>query len=602
MKRIISLLLCALLLSASVLALFSCGAPKDLGAKISVYLGEGVYDLDPTAYAVSDNAGQVISLLYEPLFTINAKNRLGKAAAKSYKIDKKERRITVTLRESYWSDGVRLTADDYLYAWREVLLEPNHVSPAAALLYDIENAVAVKSGEADLYDLGVSAEGYELTITYREGADPKQLLRNLASVYTAPLRRDAVAKGGDFWSKKLSLSVSNGPFAVSMIDDEGGSFVLTRNEGYHQSPDVKNVTTKVTPHQLVSFTFSGETKTLTYDDVKNRVVFFLSDAPASDRSANAKKATAVDTLSAYTYVFNTERAPFNNAAVRSALLKALPREEIAEALVFAKAATGLLPESVLDLATGKSIRKKNEILSSSAELDAAKALLAGLSLSEEEKSFTLTVSDNEDERIIAQFAKAAWEELGFSVTVDAVGYVSESLVDVEDSDKTKKAYFEAHDAKVQVLVADAAQGKRDFDVIGFDMNFYSKDPFVGLAQFAKKYSGNGASFDAEELTEGSETLPPIREKTARPFFNGWQSDEYDALIDKAFAATDKKERSAALRDAENLLIREAVVCPVVFNQNYAFTQDLSRVSTDGAGNFVLTRTKQRNYRKYLDED
>ena len=75
MKRIISLLLALTLMVGCVTVLSSCGE-EDNGAEIAVYLGSEIYDLDPSDYFVSDNAAQFMSLLFEPLFSLNEKGKI----------------------------------------------------------------------------------------------------------------------------------------------------------------------------------------------------------------------------------------------------------------------------------------------------------------------------------------------------------------------------------------------------------------------------------------------------------------------------------------------------------------------------------------------
>ena len=194
MKKTVSLLLVLSMLLGCLLALASCGEPEDGGAMIKVYLGNEVFDFDPTDYYADSNAEQILSLLFEPLFRINAKGKLEMAAAEDYEVNEEDRKIVLTLRESYWSDDVRVKAADFVYAWGERLLNPNNPNPAAALLYDIENAAAVKSGIGTVSDIAIKAtDVYELTVTYREGADVDRLLRNLASIATAPARQDVVS-------------------------------------------------------------------------------------------------------------------------------------------------------------------------------------------------------------------------------------------------------------------------------------------------------------------------------------------------------------------------------------------------------------------------
>ena len=86
MKKIISLLMCAMLLCGSALSLVSCGDAKEPvggGAQISVYLGDAIYDFDPQGDCTNDAALSVISLLFEPLFRINDSGDLKKAMASS---------------------------------------------------------------------------------------------------------------------------------------------------------------------------------------------------------------------------------------------------------------------------------------------------------------------------------------------------------------------------------------------------------------------------------------------------------------------------------------------------------------------------------------
>ena len=49
MKRILSMLLVVIMLFGTLCVLTACGEPKDDGAEISVYLGDEVFDFDPTS-------------------------------------------------------------------------------------------------------------------------------------------------------------------------------------------------------------------------------------------------------------------------------------------------------------------------------------------------------------------------------------------------------------------------------------------------------------------------------------------------------------------------------------------------------------------------
>ena len=578
MKRILSLLLSVTMLLGACATLASCGEPKDNGAEISVYLGE-VFDLDPTDYYVDSNAEQVMSLLFEPLFSVNERGKLKcDAVAEDYKVDKDERQIVIELRETYWSDGVRVTAADFVHAWRDVLLEPNNANPAAALLYDIENAAAIKRGDVSVYaDFGAEAtEIYELTLTYREGADYEQLLKNLSSVATSPMRQDLVFNENEgYWSKFINTAITNGAFMIADYSVETGSFTIARNTGYHQDPLTKNYTKIVRPGSLVSFIsyLDDEAQALTYKDIEEKTVFYISDAPLADRADNKDKAITSDDLSTYTYVFNTDNPLFAIKEVRQALSLAIDRNEIINAITFGKAATAFLPKDIFD---------SKDLISASANPTKAAELLAGVDFTGVSKSFKLTVNDDEESLKIAELVKESWGALGFNVTIDARG--AKMYDDKSTMKEEEKLKF--YDSELQLMVNDAARGERDFDVIAIDWQLYSTDAFVGLAAFSTEFSGCGAVLPANDLKFGS--------------FGGYRSEEYDALIADAFAKEDEDERREVLYNAEAKLLEDAAIVPLVFNQNFAFvSEDISKVEVNGLGDFVLTGIKQKNYEDYL---
>ncbi len=570
------------MLFGAMLTLVSCGEPKNAGAEIKVYLGPDVYDFDPTDYYADRNAEQVMSLLYEPLFKLSSKGELECAAAKDYDVDREKREIKITLRETYWSDEIRVTAADFIYAWRVLVLDPNRPNPAAALFYDIENAIAIKAGDASYSELGaVASDTYEITITYREGADYKQLLKNLASVAASPVRVDIVETAATYWSKDNSKIVTNGPFRVETLDRETGEFTLARNIGYHQKSSVKDYTKKVTPASLVSFIADKGVLTLTYQDVVDKTVFYMGDATLEDRITNKEDAKVVDALSAYTYVFNTENPLFAIKEVRQALSLALDRAAIAETVTFGKAANGFLPDPISKKLYGK---KAEDRIATTAKLEEAKALIAAADLTGVSKTFTLTVNNDEESVAMAELAKAAWQSLGFKVNIKKVSSTATKLFD-----KTTENMITILDSEIQATVKEAALGNRDFDVLAVDWQMYSTDALVPLSAFTSHMNGNGTDFSGASMN--------------RTNISGWSSYDYDHYINQAYAASTASERKEALKSAEALLLEECPVIPVLYNQNFAFVSSaLSGIKTDAFGNFVLTKTKQKNYEKYLPED
>ena len=55
---------------------------------------------------------------------------------------------TFHLRDAVWSDGVAVTADDFVFALRRIM-DPKTASAYASLLYVIENGQAVQGARAE---------------------------------------------------------------------------------------------------------------------------------------------------------------------------------------------------------------------------------------------------------------------------------------------------------------------------------------------------------------------------------------------------------------------------------------------------------------------
>ena len=598
MKRTLSLLLAFVMLFGALTTLTSCGAPKNDGAEINIYLGAEVFDFDPSDYYVSANAEQILSLIYEPLFSINEKGKLEFAAAKDYEVDKEKREIAITLRESYWSDNLKVKSADFVYAWCERILSTDNPNPAAALFIDIEGVKEVLHGEGSISDVAIKVtEMDEITITYCEGADYERILKNLASVATAPVRQDIVEVAETYWSKSANSIVTNGAFKLKSYNKVTGEFELQRNKGYHQLPTIKDYDNKVKSALLYStFTTTDNEYSVSYSDLaKNaeKITFIMSEMSLAERAANKKKAEVADHTSTYTYVFNTEKALFADVNVRLALSAIIDREAIVEAITFGKPADGFIP----DLCGGSDI----ELISTKANEQLAREYLAKVdpALIAANKSFTLKIDSDEQSIKIAELVEEAWEKLGFEVTVVVVApKTSEVTVSVDNSDpnNVKEQKAEITDSGIQYLIKDAAMlGKRDYDVIAVDWQMYSTDPLVGLATLSGCLGGMGKDFYAGDAEMGDADYSVDRINIA-----AWYDAGYDEkVLGACSVAADSDVRDLLTDAAESALINAMPVCPLVFNQNFVFTNSkISGLKFDGFGNLMFTNVKLAGYKNY----
>ena len=117
---------------------------------------------------------------------------------------------TFHLRDAKWSDGVPVTADDFVFGLRR-LLDPKTAAEYAYLLYFIKNAQPVNEGKAPLETLGVTAlDPRTLQIKLLHPAPYLLQLTKHQTMYPAP--RHIVERYGEDWTK--DHYVSDGPYVI----------------------------------------------------------------------------------------------------------------------------------------------------------------------------------------------------------------------------------------------------------------------------------------------------------------------------------------------------------------------------------------------------
>lgn len=119
---------------------------------------------------------------------------------------------TFRLREHVWSDGVPVTAQDFVYAFRRVL-NPATASDYAWYLYQVRNAEAVNSGELPGTELGVEAPDRETFVVHLENPAP-YLAEYMTHQTTFPVPRHVIDELGDAWSRPGNY-VSNGAYVLT---------------------------------------------------------------------------------------------------------------------------------------------------------------------------------------------------------------------------------------------------------------------------------------------------------------------------------------------------------------------------------------------------
>lgn len=590
MKRLLALALC-LIMIVSVFA--SCGKKddKDKGPVIRTYMTSNIYNFDPIYAYTDEAAAKIMGMIYEGLFTVNANGKVEKALCKDYKIvEDKENNIykmVITINNTCWSDGREVMVDDLVFAWKRIL-DPEFSCNAASMLFDIQNAKAYKNGDCSPDDVGLyPVDTKELEIIFDGPINYDLFIENLASPVLVPLREDVVGKA-EQWASNVAIMTSNGPFTVRAFTP-GDKMALQRN-GYYYRNAQKDADDKVVkPYRIYIELSEDANQQLAvynngvdiYDEQGNFVVknyvFYNSELPLAARKEWASTVKTVDTQNVHTYYFNTTNELFEKAEVRKALSMALDREAIADIVVFAEAATGLITDGVFGSTTKKDFRTEaGALINTKGDVEGAKKLLKDAGVSK--GKFEIAIRDNEVDKAIAEYAKEIWEDLGFTVDVKTYGY---------EKITTENEY------EVYVDMFEQAFMKGDFDVAGIDLQMLSTDAFGTLASFAVGYSGTALDLSDRKNENGGLDL--------KPGVTGYNSAEFNAKIDAAYnEKLDRAVKTKNLIEAEKILLEDMPIAPLVRLQNaYVAKKELSGFSFTRYGAPIMTKAKFKNYEQYI---
>ncbi len=558
MKKIIAFFLFATILT---LTLCSCAVDmEDMGSIIPMYLASPQTDLDPSEMIYDKDFVKVSGLVYEGLTKVTDNGEIELSLASSweqkYDEDRKEYFLYIDIISSKWNDGRTLTSDHVIYAWKRVL-SPEVNSPAAALLYDVKNARAVKAGDMTIDDLGIAAVDIDtIEVQFENPIDVELFLEAISSPALVPMRDDAIDGKEDVWSTNVNDIATNGKFALKSMNADG-IYNLEFSKFYRLDTEPKDGYNEyVKPYRLITdYALSADEA---MDEFEKGNIYYVGGFTKDSFEKNEKKIQSSETLTSYTYYFDCENEVLKKAEVRKALSSALDREKIADIVGLGSvAAEGFVSPAASGTTMNKSFRSlADDVYETKANTDEAKSLLkkAGVNSG----SFAITFrSDRDYDKAVAEYAKGVWEKLGFSVSLNGL--------EVEAYEKALYA--------------------GDFDVIALDYQALSTNAYSALAPFAPTYSGSAVTFENNDV------------KIA-PHVTGYSSKEYSEMLDKVLAETDRNARAKKLVEIEKKLAED---CPAIaltfYTHNYIASSDLKGLEVSPYGYTDFTNAKLKGYKK-----
>ena len=188
---------------------------------------------------------RILGHVMEGLLRYDAENRLVAGVAERWEV--RDLSATFWLRDdARWSNGEPVRAQDFVFAWRKAV-EPANASQYAFILYGIENAEAIGSGDMPLTALGVHAEDDRtLHVTFER---PLPYFDKLTAFATFnPINEAFYESTNGRYGADAEDLLYNGPFVIESWV-HGASLRLRKNLNYW---DAERIRLNVIDHAYIT--------------------------------------------------------------------------------------------------------------------------------------------------------------------------------------------------------------------------------------------------------------------------------------------------------------------------------------------------------------
>jgi oligopeptide transport system substrate-binding protein len=308
----------------AIFLVFVCSGCSDKKRADLVFLnGAEPETLDP-ALITGQPEGRVANALFEGLLTFDQSGKARPGMAESWEISEGGRVYTFKLREGLrWSDGVPLTAHDFVSSWRRTL-DPATASEYAYQLHYLKNAKAFNEGAVtDFSQVGVSAPD-ERTLRV-ELENPTPFFLDLCAFVTLlPVPGHAVERHGDNWTKPAHL-VSNGAYLLEAwrLNDR---IRLRKNPHYWNAANVAMETIDILPVSKANTAFN------LYASGQADLMMDKGLVPPALLGEIKKRDDfhAAPFLGTYFLRYNCAKGPFTDPRVRRAFSLVIDKQSLVE--------------------------------------------------------------------------------------------------------------------------------------------------------------------------------------------------------------------------------------------------------------------------------
>lgn len=325
---------------------------------------------------------------------------------------------TFYLRDAFWEDGIKITANDFVYSIRRIINKES-ASPMAMYYDYIKNAQAILKGKMDYTEIGIKAID-EKTLKIITENPIKNLDEFAAKI--PPAREDFINKLESGYGSGAGKIICSGAFKVKEWV-HNSKIELIKNEKFWNAENVKiqNLTFKIINEEnaVLGELINGSI------DIAN--AYSISWINKLKKEKDIAYMTGIDSRVMYIFM-NQKNTLFSNAKIRKAISASLDREEIClnlfddvykPAYGFVSISTELEGKNYRNLA-GEPIKKLIAESGNVKQLFIEGLKELGLDEDPSKTNITVMLPTNESSKFDEYLQQNLIKKLGIQVTIDKV--------------------------------------------------------------------------------------------------------------------------------------------------------------------------------------
>ena len=498
-----------------LLVFVSCDNQKSKNSfkegEISINLGGEPRTLDPTLNSLSFGSIYMIHF-FEGLTKRDIKDNVVPGMAESWDISKDGLKYTFHLRtNAKWSDGKSVIASDFEYALKRAA-NPKTAATYSHMLNIIKNARLIISGKAEVETLQVKAlDDYTLEIIL-ENPTPYFLEYISVSSPYFPVRKDIVETYGDNWSRNPETYIVNGPYIMTERKQDE-KIVMEVNTNYYDKDYIVA--------EKINILIMDDSNTALAAMKNGDLQFSVIEAPMGEITSLMKENYILQepAYGIYFLEINSQKGVLTNKNIRKALSLAFDRNYIISNVTkMNQIPAGAFVSPNLKDYDGKDFRENGgnyiDIDNYQNNVEEAKKLMADAGYPNGENFPVLEI------RTTPGY---------FTLICEAIQDMYRSNLGIDILIKS-----EEYNATYQAMI------QKDYDLARTGWTADFSDPMAMLNFFSKTSAVN---------------------------HTGFESEEFNNLLEFASKTQNQKERMEALHKAENILFDYIPVIPIIYRMD-----------------------------------